>query len=91
LYRYLPKDQKTKRPKDQKTKRPKDQKTKRPKDQKTKRPKEGVDSIYDKVNIITKHEQMITMCGDIQSKFRHGIESTQTDVLLRISLSFRQY
>lgn len=54
-------------------------------------PKDGVDSIYDKINIVDKHGLVITMCGDIQSNFRHGIEKTEGDVLPRISLSFRQY
>jgi alkylated DNA repair dioxygenase AlkB len=54
-------------------------------------PKDGVDSVYDRVNIVAYHGLVITMCGDTQAKFRHGIEKTETDVLPRISLSFRQY
>jgi hypothetical protein len=56
-------------------------------------PKAGVDSIYDKINIVASHGLVITMCGDceIQSKFRHGIESTDSEMLPRIGLSFRQY
>jgi len=56
-------------------------------------PKDGVDSIYDKINIVASHGLVITMCGDcsIQSKFRHGIEKTNLEVLPRIGLSFRQY
>jgi len=54
-------------------------------------PKHDVDSIYDRINIVASHGLVITMCGDTQSKFRHGIEKTENEVFPRISLSFRQY
>jgi alkylated DNA repair dioxygenase AlkB len=46
---------------------------------------------YDKFNIIAKHGSIITMCGDTQKEFKHGIEKDTTNSIpQRISISFRQ-
>lgn len=47
--------------------------------------------IYDKVDIILDHGIIITMCGDTQIKFMHGIEKSNINTISRISLSFRQF
>lgn len=55
-------------------------------------PKNGeVNSIYKKINIRLYPGIMITMGGDFQKKFKHGIEPAEEESLARISLSFRQF
>lgn len=49
-----------------------------------------IDCWYDKVNIMARHGTIITMCGNTQKEFKHGIEKTNDNVIPRISLSFRQ-
>ena len=39
---------------------------------------------------LLKHGLIITMCGNTQKEFKHGIEKTDHSVVPRISLSFRQ-
>ena len=49
-----------------------------------------VDSCVDVLNIRLDHGSIITMCGQTQENFTHGIEKTNANVSSRISLSFRQ-
>jgi alkylated DNA repair dioxygenase AlkB len=65
-------------------------------------PKNGeINHIYDKLNIILRHGVVVTMCGTTQKEFKHGVatksihdgseKSENSDVIARISLSFRQF
>ena len=54
------------------------------------KPKLNVDSIAEVFNIRLEHGTIITMCGDMQNNFTHGIEKENKNVSKRISLSFRQ-
>lgn len=52
------------------------------------------DVCYPTVSIIQRHGTIVTMCGDTQDKFTHGIPKVLDgggDVPSRISLSFRQF
>lgn len=49
-------------------------------------------SVYDEVDIILRHGLIITMGGDTQEKFIHGVPKCEDDLVSpRISLSFRQF
>lgn len=50
------------------------------------------DQMYHHVNIEQAHGCMVTMCGDTQDKFTHGVKKTNAeDVCDRINLSFRAF
>jgi alkylated DNA repair dioxygenase AlkB len=51
----------------------------------------SVDYIYDSVNILAKQGMIITMGGDMQKYFKHGIKSEDNYKSPRISMSFRQF
>lgn len=42
-------------------------------------------------NIPLKHGLIVTMCGNTQKEFKHGIKKSEKTVPRRISLSFRQF
>ncbi len=55
-------------------------------------PKDINDSLYNEVDIILRHGIVITMGGDTQTKFRHGVPKCYNENIgQRISLSFRQF
>lgn len=50
------------------------------------------DALYRSVDIIQRHGTIVTMCGNTQAKFTHGVPKiTVGQVPSRISLSFRQF
>jgi alkylated DNA repair dioxygenase AlkB len=51
----------------------------------------SVDFCHDTVEIVMRHGSIVTMCGDMQKKFKHGIKKESDEVEPRISLSFRQF
>lgn len=53
-------------------------------------PKNKTDSLVEKFKIRLSHGSIVTMCGDTQQLFSHGIPQSENDVCSRISLSFRQ-
>jgi len=55
-------------------------------------PKNGsIKSERSKVMILLRHGVVVTMCGDTQKEFKHGIESSEHAAIPRLSLSFRQF
>jgi len=50
-----------------------------------------VTALHEKINIILRPDIIITMCGQTQKEFKHGIEQTENKVVPRISISFRQF
>ncbi len=52
--------------------------------------KDKIKSLFDEVTIVLKHGIIITMGGELQKTFRHGVEINTTSSQ-RISLSFRQF
>ena len=50
-----------------------------------------LDYEYDRINVVARHGTIITMCGNTQKEFKHGIEKTNRNVSRRISISFRQF
>jgi len=49
------------------------------------------DYKYDQVEILTRHGTQITMGGDCQQNFRHGVPKMLSNDQPRISLTFRNY
>ncbi len=60
------------------------------------------DTLYSKIHIVQNHGIIVTMCGDTQVKFTHGVKKmsevtvnkkapSQDKVHSRINLSFREY
>lgn len=54
------------------------------------KPKKNIKSLKDVFEIKLEHGMIITMCGNIQNEFRHGIKKDFNVKLPRISISFRQ-
>ena len=52
---------------------------------------ENITAQYQKINIVLRHGLIITMGGNTQKEFKHGIEKTKSNIMSRISLSFRQF
>ena len=52
--------------------------------------KDNTKTLFDEVDIVLKHGIIITMGGQLQQTFRHGVEICP-DSSHRISLSFRQF
>lgn len=53
--------------------------------------KDNVATLYKNIDIVLKHGIIITMGGNIQQHFRHGVKPVDNDVCERISISFRQF
>lgn len=53
-------------------------------------PKNHTITKYNSFKIRMDHGMIISMCGNTQDEFRHGIKKVTYDVMPRISLSFRQ-
>lgn len=49
------------------------------------------ESIFDNVNIVLKHGTIITMGGDTQTKFTHGVNKLTEPMVERISITLRQF
>lgn len=49
------------------------------------------ETLYEEVNVVLRHGIVITMGGDLQSKYRHGVPACDENVSPRISMSFRQF
>ncbi len=49
------------------------------------------DSLYSQVRIMLQHGTIITMYGDTQKKFRHGIPKALNNLSSRVSLTFRKF
>jgi alkylated DNA repair dioxygenase AlkB len=49
------------------------------------------DNLYDHVKIKLKHGSIITMYGETQNKFRHGVPKALNNYTSRISLTFRKF